>query len=195
MIDTIENGSKVVLFGAGKNGIKVLGRLIEKGIEPSYFIDNNRTITKIGVEIKQTGGEGKQYDVHSPDILLAEDKTKLRIIITPSGLLYKEINAQLVNMGFKDCIGQVQLMCPRIAGHMNIHADKVVFCCRQGAERGKRPEFPILDTPEETVDNFLLSRKEIIKELANGGSNTGLSAPCLDCHELTKLNIHNHGFS
>jgi hypothetical protein len=90
--------SKVVLFGAGNNGKRILESFIGEGIIPSYFIDNDPNHASI-----VTSG-GKHLPVYPPDALYSEDKKALTIIITPYDPLYSQIESQVSAMGFGECI-------------------------------------------------------------------------------------------
>lgn len=79
--------SKVVLFGAGNNGMKMLTLLDSIGINPAYFVDNNPNIKDLQIPVK------------SPHSLLTEDKSRLKIIITPITNHSKHIKNQLTEMG------------------------------------------------------------------------------------------------
>ena len=88
---------RIVLFGAGRNGKKLLKRLMDAGIVPSYFVDNNPNS-----EFVET--EKCKIRVRPPCVLLSEDKNKLKIIITPLGSRYGEIELQLDSMGLKEFV-------------------------------------------------------------------------------------------
>ena len=177
----------LVLFGAGQRGGQILSALSNSGIQPFYFVDNDRSIT-------EKLWEGRNYAVHSPVKLQTEDKSKLMIIITTMDKdYYNQIRNQLNEMSLTECIaGNYQLMCRDILNSVRIHQNGVAFCCRKG---GCRPQFDVLGTPEETIDNFLDKRNAIIGELANGGDNTGVSAPCLDCPDLEMMRFVDTGIN
>jgi SAM-dependent methyltransferase len=90
--------SKVVLFGAGGNGKRILSSLINEGIIPSYFIDNDKNLTSI------VTSDGKYLPVCHPDALYSEEKNALTIIITPNEPLYSQIESQVDTMGFRELI-------------------------------------------------------------------------------------------
>jgi len=97
--------TKIVLFGAGKNGKNMFEQLLKSGIEPAYFVDNNQSL----YEKKQGHIDilGKTIPIHAPEKLMNEQKEKLQIIITPAETIKKEIKAQLMAMGFLNCISEM----------------------------------------------------------------------------------------
>ena len=97
----LSKDAKVVLFGAGDNGKLILKQLMSDGIMPAYFVDSN--YLKLGDGVV----------VHDPNFLLQEDKSNLKIIITPiDSIMYAEIELQLKKMGLKECIWEPKLLCP-----------------------------------------------------------------------------------
>lgn len=100
MID-LNSTSRVVLFGAGINGISILSKLIKQDIVPAYYVDNNTKITHVkwGDDIEE-----RCFPVRPPEVLLKEDKTILKILITPDEPWYDEIYSQIINMGLVSCL-------------------------------------------------------------------------------------------
>ena len=95
-------GSKVVLFGAGRNGKLLLEKLIRYGATPAYFADNNNEIPN--VEYTDNLGVLCTLVVKAPDALLGEDKSTLKIIITPGAPYHMEIESQVKEMGLGECL-------------------------------------------------------------------------------------------
>jgi SAM-dependent methyltransferase len=93
---------KVVLFGAGRNGELMLKRLISCDIMPMCFVDND--CMKETVKFTHSCGESKVFPVNAPEVLLNEEKSKLKIIITPSHHYYTEIESQINTMGLSECV-------------------------------------------------------------------------------------------
>lgn len=83
---------KVVLFGAGYNGKKYLKMLLDAGVDVAYFVDTNAS-SMSGSRVV----EG--LPVHMPDALLSEEKSKLKIVITPDIPVYNEIFCILRDLG------------------------------------------------------------------------------------------------
>ena len=94
--------SKVVLFGAGQDGKRMLNKLLAWNITPVYFVDNNPDIAIIKYD--KTGGGDAQISVKTPEVLLSEDNQSLKIIITASAPSSKEIELQINGMGLGDNI-------------------------------------------------------------------------------------------
>jgi hypothetical protein len=92
MMDLLKN-AKVVLFGAGYMGSETLEYLINEDIFPAYFVDNNPNVKN-----------RDKITVTSPEVLLKENKSLLRIIVTPISRYRKEIEDQLNEMGLSECI-------------------------------------------------------------------------------------------
>ena len=88
---------KVVLFGAGNNGINWLERLTSDGIVPAYFVDNNSAIKS--VEIKN-----QTVMVKRPKVLHDEDRQLMRIIVTPCFPANVGIETQVKKMGLEECL-------------------------------------------------------------------------------------------
>ena len=93
--DNSKSDIKLVLFGAGEYGKAML--YCDIGISPSYFVDNNRDVSVV----KKWDAS---YDVKSPKVLMSEDKSKLRIIITSDMPAYSDIEEQLGEMGLAECL-------------------------------------------------------------------------------------------
>ena len=91
--NVVQNSMKLVLFGAGRNGKRVLAKLKSKGVQPDFVVDNMPSTC--------SAEWGK---VFKSDVLLLENKKNLKIIITPLGNNYNEISKQLESMGLGDCI-------------------------------------------------------------------------------------------
>jgi len=171
---------KVVLFGAGGNAKPALKYLNDNGIEVAYFVDNNRDIKKL-----------ETYSVHTPEILLTENKSDLRIIITPDFPIYKDIESQLLEMGFKECLYSTDfLCCDFMLGHLDYLVDSqlvnsLYFCCdSHSGFHGIRPTFPYLDNAEATIINFLQKRKAIIDRI--------IPIECAGCFRLRPRNVFNY---
>ena len=179
-LDSLKN-SKVVLFGAGGNGRITLEKLIDNNIIPAYFVDNNREITNIS-------GRGRTFSVSPPEILLDEDKSDLKIIIASDW--YSEIETQLKEMKLEECIFSTNIICcgPIAAPCIGFFNDKIGFCCASSSDfNDGRPEFPYLDTAEETILNFLRKRESLVAELS-GSCDIDIAKPCVNC---TRLRNHN----
>ena len=163
---------KVVLFGTGGNAKPALKYLNDNGIEVAYFVDNNLNIKNI-----------ETYTVHAPEILLTEEKSNLRIIITPDFPIYKDIETQLVEMGLKECLQPTQfLCCDSMLNDLVYYKDSLCFCCEsQSGFLSTRPDFPYLDNAEETIINFLQKRKAIIDRVIPIG--------CVGCQFLHHRNV------
>ena len=95
--------SKVVIFGAGSNGKSMLNRLLRYGITPAYLVDNNREIVSLEV-VRGVDGVNQIFDVRSPETMLQENKSRLKIIVTPNNPYYAEIQRQLTGMGLEQCV-------------------------------------------------------------------------------------------
>lgn len=82
---------KVIIFGSGSGGKRVLFTLLQMLVKPSYFVDNS---------IKDSKGKTYlDYKILNPKVLLAENKNEIAILI---GSIYdKDISKQLVKMGFR----------------------------------------------------------------------------------------------
>ena len=92
---------KIVLFGAGHSANYLLRKIVLKGLQVSYLVDNNPDLK----EFKSINSSGKLqvYQVNSPDVLLSENKASLKILI--SSMHYsQEIEEQLSKMGYDSCI-------------------------------------------------------------------------------------------
>jgi hypothetical protein len=88
-------GKRVVLFGAGGNGERMLEDLLRCNVKVAYFVDNNPRTESVGL-----------YPVHPPEVLLDEERERgdLRIIITPQYSVHKQIKLQLCEMGLENLI-------------------------------------------------------------------------------------------
>ena len=178
--DKITNGSKLVIFGAGQAGADMKHNLMAKGVSVSYFVDNNPIRCK---------AEG----VYSPNVLLSEDKAKLEIIISAHKMAdYMAIYTQLTSMGLEKCLGERKhLMCMSIITDLRIHPTRVAFCCPQGQ---RRPELPILESPEKTISNFIQVKEEIIQDLKNN-KKTNLTELCYSCKHLNEIRFRDVGIT
>ena len=86
---------KIVLFGAGSNGKYFGGILIMLEHCPAYFVDN---IIQDGfLEIL-----GKYIPVYKPDVLLEENRLRLKIFITHDN--FHLIATQLTEIGLGSCV-------------------------------------------------------------------------------------------
>ena len=101
MIENLKN-AKVVLFGAGRNGTLMLKMLLDDGITPDYFVDNS--CMNGYVDISNKTQNKSVFPVKKPEEMLSEDKTNLKIIITPSDPWFDEIKAQVKKMGLESCL-------------------------------------------------------------------------------------------
>ena len=96
---------KIVLFGAGKEGVKISEALVSNGIVPAYYVDNNP-------EDEDNNRTFVRGGVYSPDVLHDEDHEKLRIIVTPSNPKFRtEIENCLIKMQLEKCIIQRSEIC------------------------------------------------------------------------------------
>jgi len=162
----------VVLFGAGGNAKSALKYLNDKGIEIAYFVDNNPDIRKIDT-----------YTVHTPDILLTENKSDLRIIITPDFPIYEKIEVQILEMGLKECLYSTSFLCCDIMLDFLSYLDNSLgFCCKsQSNFHSTIPIFPYLDNAEATIINFLQKRKDIFDRV--------IPTECVGCSVLRPRNV------
>jgi len=163
---------KIVLFGAGNNAKPALKYLNDNGIEVAYFVDNDRNIKNI-----------EAYTIHAPEILLTENKSDLRIIITPNFPTYKSIETQLLEMGLRECLYSTHfLCCDDMLDHFGYYDDSIGFCCASfsGFHR-TRPVFPYLDNAEATIIDFLQKRKAIFDRVIPVG--------CAGCSRLRPHNM------
>jgi len=186
-------GAKVVLFGAGKNGRKMLELLISHGITPAYFVDNN-TDTKF-VE-RADKSEGSVFFVNLPEVLLSEEKSKLKIIITPNHDFYTKIETQIKEMGLEECILHNSVgSCRHLQGRLVFQSNFITFCCDPDNYFLKtNPRLTYLDTAEETIENFLKTKENIIRELTDCSIVEYKHAkPCKNCEALgTGLLFHDN---
>lgn len=88
--ELLEN-RKLILFGTGKESERITRKLSQKGIQASYYVDNNS---------KLWDTEFQQRRVYSPDILQLENKSGLFILIV--SMFYEEIKNQLEQLGFEE---------------------------------------------------------------------------------------------
>jgi len=174
--------SKVVLFGAAEDGKIMLKQLIDRDIRPAYFVDNNRGIKKI--EFEDNSGERDFFAVHAPEALFSEDKSSLKIIITPYTSSYSAIEVQIKEMGFGECLFSTNFKtCFLLRSHLIFLDEGLYFCCGPMANfNDVVPHFPYLETAEETILNFLEKRKSIIDDLNNESSL--MDNPCKTCSRL-----------
>lgn len=91
----IDEGKKLVLYGAGKNAKRLTTLLRERGIEPSYLADRNKQ--KIGQKIDNV----ECVDVHNLD------KSNSVLIVTVDEP--EKIQEQLKNQGFQSVISFKEL--------------------------------------------------------------------------------------
>ena len=107
----------VVLFGAGRIGMKMLTMLIDNGIKPMYFVDNNHSLRSI----EYNGINGQAHlTVKSPEALLCEDRSALNIIISVHGSTHRMIKSQLEQMGLGDCIYSESRICPVCCNEVDV---------------------------------------------------------------------------
>jgi len=163
---------KVVLFGAGDNAKPVLKYLNDNGIEVAYFVDNNRDIKNI-----------ETYTVHTSEILLTEDKSDLKIIIASDFPIYKDIETQLLEMGFKECLCSTDfLCCDFMLFKVGYYGESLGFCCASSSRfHSTRPIFSYLDNAEATIINFLQKRKSFIDGI--------VPVECTGCSRLRPYNV------
>ena len=170
--------AKVVLFGAGNNGRNYFDRLTNEGFSVAYFVDNNKNLA-----------ESKGIPVYEPEILLNEDKPRLKIIITPDYPIYQEIEDQLTEMGLAECIFVHHFIwCPRF-NTLKFYKNYVTFCgFSYRFKESRNPQFPYLETAKETINNFMQKREEIIKEL-NSDEELNVAKPCKNCRHLKEQSV------
>ena len=181
ILDSLKN-SKVVLFGAAENGKNILKQLIDRGIRPAYFVDNNPVIKKI--EFSNSSEEKDSFAIHAPEMLLNEDKSSLKIIITPYAPSYTAKEAQIKEMGLGACLFPTNVKsCFMLQNYLIFLNEGLRFCCNDMANfTDFRPEFPYLETAEKTIVNFLEKRKLIIDDLNDcSGLNDN---PCRTCSNV-----------
>lgn len=92
MLEDLAN-AKVVLFGAGRYGMDLFNRLNQSGIVPSYFVDNY-----------QNAKREDSIPIAPPKMLLGEDKSRLKIIISLGEPWHEQVKQQLETMGLHKCI-------------------------------------------------------------------------------------------
>ncbi|MCL2399092.1 MAG: radical SAM protein, partial [Defluviitaleaceae bacterium] len=170
---------KVVLFGVGNYHKRVLKYFFAANINVAYFIDNKTDNTL----------QPSPYNILDPEVLLSEDKTKLKIIIMYDFPKYETIEEQLRKMGFYDCIYQTKVTCcTKLLHNITFIGGKIGFCCASSSNfNTSRPSFPYLDTSEKTIVDVLKKRKTIIRELTKGEKLT-IAKPCENCSKLTSEN-------
>ena len=176
--------AKVVLFGAGNNGRNYFDGLTNEGFSVAYFVDNNKNLA-----------ESKGIPVYEPEILLNEDKPRLKIIITPDYPIYQEIEDQLTEMGLAGCIFVHHFTsCLNLLKILKFHKDYITFCgIGTRFINDRNPQLPYMDTAEQTVDNFLQKRDDIINEL-NSNEELNVAKPCKNCPALRKHSVLNEDF-
>ena len=174
--------SKVVLFGAAENGKNMLEQLMKRGIRPAYFVDNSRGVEV--VEFADSSGKGDSFAVHAPEVLFSEDKSSLKVIITPYAPSYVIIEAQMREMGFGECLVSANVKsCYMLQNYLMFMNEGLQFCCEPMANfNDALPIFPYLKTAKETITNFLEERKTIIDDLNNDCDVT--DKPCKTCPRL-----------
>jgi hypothetical protein len=183
ILEPLKN-AKVVLFGAGRNGKVVLGKLVDNGITPAYFVDSNPQIDII----ENIGPEGviRKFSINKPEVLLAEYKPNLKIIVTPDSPWREEIEERIREMGLDACIFPATIICcPFIAQpHLFFHRDMLGFCCGTHSNfNPHKPRFPYLSTAEDTIMNFFQKRDIILAEL-NGYLPIDIARSCIGCDSL-----------
>jgi len=163
---------KVVLFGAGGNAKPALKYLNDNGIEVAYFVDNNRDIKSLDT-----------YAVHTPEILLTENKSNLRIIITPDFPIYKDMETQLLEMGLKECLCSTHsLSCATMLYFLGFIDNSIRFCCKSISDfHPTPPAFPYLDNAEATIINFIQKRKAFVQGI--------VPIECAGCSLLRSHNV------
>ena len=186
---TMLKDSKVVLFGAGQNGRAILKKLLDNGILPAYFVDNNPKIKFVGYD--DGAREAGALTVNMPNVLLSEDRSFLKIIITPDAPLDEEIKTQIRQMQLSECIFSENIICCDYIARPNLgfFNEYIGFCCNANSDFNMgRPEFYYMDTAEETILNFLHKRKKLISEL-NNIFPVDEAKPCVNCTRLKKHNL------
>ena len=187
----IENlkGFKIILFGAGSGAKPVLNYIYENGGEIAYFVDNNRKITSY--EYKYAG-ESYVFAVNTPEAMLREDSSNIKILITADFPSYREIETQILEMGLGECLcPTVEVSC-RFVHKFLLFRGNLSFCCYgTGLLQSSRPEFPFLNTAEETITNFLQNKEALINVFKNKPekiSKSNIAKPCLHCEHLQNVN-------
>ena len=111
---------RIVLFGAGYNGVLILDKLLMNGINPLYFVDNFKKSLPASLSKQAT-----EVPVNPPKSLLTENTHDLRIIITPCDkMIHNEIKSQITEMGLLDNIYNIRTiakgMCIDIINKCNL---------------------------------------------------------------------------
>ncbi len=88
--EKIEN-KRIIIFGAGAGGKRILFTLLQIFLKPIYLVDNNVEENNLKNYL--------QYEIYNPKVLLKENKKDIAILIASS--YDEEISLQLKKMGFK----------------------------------------------------------------------------------------------
>lgn len=81
---------RIIIFGSGGSGLRLLERVMELNGTVSYFLDNNKELS--GKEVN-----GKK--IHTPNVLADENIDEIFIII--ASMYYVDIEKQLTELGLK----------------------------------------------------------------------------------------------
>jgi molybdenum cofactor biosynthesis enzyme MoaA len=74
--------------------------------------------------------------------------------------------------------------CTRILNHLGFYDDTIGFCCCTSSDfHYQRPQFPYLDTAEETITNFFNHKNAIIEEL-KGLKKVNAAKACVNCSRM-----------
>jgi sulfatase maturation enzyme AslB (radical SAM superfamily) len=188
MFDVLKD-KKIVLFGTGENSLKTLKCMVDNGLEVSYFIDNNPKVNKI--EFKN-----HSYLLKSVEELYIEDKADLKILITPDGPLYKEIEAQLQIMGLGECIFSMYITaCEQLVQYtLGFYGGNIRPCCRStnGFNNNGAPSLEYGDSPAETAKTYIKKIETILYEL-NNDVEIDAANSCINCVSLKKYKYYGSG--
>ncbi|TCL42826.1 radical SAM protein [Harryflintia acetispora] len=177
---------KVVLFGTGNNGIYALEYLINNDIFPLYFVDDDCVVENVS-----TLDNKYRFKVNTPQMLNAEDKSKLMVIITDEYPRCMDIASRLLEKGVKYSFYSKDITtCDLLQHHLGFYNDKIGFCCGAHNNFHKTlPLFPYSSTSQETIANILKTRENILKSLNNIG-DTKYAKACANCCRLQVIPNH-----
>lgn len=93
------SGKNVIVFGSGSCFTRIKPSLDKNDVKISYFVDN---------DTQKWNSEFLNYKIFNPKILLNEDKDNIVILI--ASMFYREISAQLNNMGFVENVHYINCL-------------------------------------------------------------------------------------
>lgn len=180
---------KVVLFGADGKGKHAFEYLVENGIHPLYFVDDNREIKNI--RIIDSEQREREFAVYNPEVLFDEEKSNLAVVIAKNYSSYSGIKSRLAEMEVKYYFYSKDIIsCDLLQHHLAFYNDKIGFCCGAHNKFHKSiPRFTYLNMAEETIVSMLQTREAILKGLNNIGDKE-IAKPCADCCRLHTIRHH-----